>query len=84
MIDWILACEIRRSKSKNINGTVARQMREYLIKLYCAVGEIQKQNENTEAEKLKKQMDEIKRNMSALQEENINLRKKLEMIKKNC
>lgn len=82
MIDWILACEIRRSKSKNINGTVARQMREYLIKLYCAIGEIQKQKENTEAGKLKKEMEDMRRNMTALQEENMNLRRELELIKK--
>lgn len=82
MIDWILACEIRRSKSKNINGTVARQMREYLIKLYCAVGEIQKQKDNSEAEKLREQVENMKKNMIALQKENINLRRELEVIKK--
>lgn len=25
MIEWILACEVKRSKSKNINGILARQ-----------------------------------------------------------
>lgn len=39
MIEWVLACEVKRSKSKNINGTLARQ-REYLIKLYCIIDEI--------------------------------------------
>lgn len=33
MADWILSCEDKRNKSKNINGMVTRQMREYLIKL---------------------------------------------------
>lgn len=80
MIDWILACEIKRSKSRNINGTVARQMREYLIKLYCAVEEIQKQKDETE--KLKKHLDEMKRNTTVLQKENINLKRELELIKR--
>lgn len=57
-------------------------MREYLIKLYCAIGEIQKQKDNTEAEKLKKQMEDMRISMTALQEKNMNLRKELEMIKK--
>lgn len=82
MIDWILACEIRRSKSKNINGTVARQMREYLIKLYCAVGEIQRQKDNSEAEKFKNQLEEMKKNMITLQKKDINLKRELELIKK--
>lgn len=43
MIEWVLSCEIKRQKSKNINGNLARQMREYLIKLYCTIGEVQKQ-----------------------------------------
>lgn len=81
MIDWVLACEIRRSKSKNINGTVARQMREYLIKLYCAIGEIQRQKENNEAKELKKQMENMRMSMMALKEENANLKRELETIK---
>lgn len=45
MAEWVLACEIRRSKSRNINGNVARQMREYLIKLYFSINEIKSQKE---------------------------------------
>lgn len=54
MTKWILACEIRRWKSKNINDILARQMRKYLIKLYCTINEIRNQRENSEAEKLRK------------------------------
>lgn len=57
-------------------------MRKYLIKLYCVIGEIQKQKDNTEAEKLRKQIEDMRINMTVLQEENMNLRKELEMIKK--
>lgn len=82
MIDWILSCEIKRSKCKNINGTIARQMRECLIKLYCAIGEIQRQKDNTETEKLNKQMEDMKIYLNALKEENSALKKELEEIKK--
>lgn len=57
-------------------------MREYLIKLYCAVGEIQKQKDNSEAKKLREQIEDMKKNMIVLQKENINLRRELETIKK--
>lgn len=83
MIEWVLACEIRRQKSKNINGNLARQMREYLIKLFCTINEVQKQKENSEAGKLMKQMEEMKRDMTALREENKKLRSELEHIKNN-
>lgn len=79
--EWVLACEIRRSKSRNINGFVTRQMREYLIKLYCSINEIKSQKENSEAGKLRKQMDEMRNKMEILQEENTNLKKELELIK---
>lgn len=83
MIEWVLSCEIKRQKSKNINGTLTRQMREYLIKLYCTIGEMQKQKEKTEAGELKKQLDEMKKGMLALQEENKKLREELEQVKKS-
>lgn len=57
-------------------------MREYLIKLYCSIGEIQRQKESSEAEKLRKQIDNMKTTMNALKEENMNLRKELDVIKK--
>lgn len=82
MIDWVLACEIKRSKCRNINSTIARQMREYLIKLYCVIGEIQKQQDNSEAEKLKKQVEDMRLSMMAFKEENLNLKKELEIIKR--
>lgn len=56
-------------------------MREYLIRLYCAIGEIQKQKEDSEANELKKQIENMRKNMLALKEENIKLRKELETIK---
>lgn len=76
-----LACEIRRQKSKNINGNLARQMREYLIKLYCTISEVQKQKENTEIRRLIKQMEEMRKGMLALKEENKKLRQELEQLK---
>lgn len=83
LVDWVLVCEIKRQKSKNINGTVTRLMRECLIKIYCAIGELQSQKESTESGKLKKQLDEMKKNMDELYEENRNLRKELEEVKKS-
>lgn len=79
MIDWVLACEIKRKKSRNINGAITRQMRECLIKLYCTIKEIQTQRENAESEKL--QVEEMKRRMEEIQEENVSLRKELEQVK---
>lgn len=86
MINWVLGCEIRRSKSRNINGNTTRQMRECLMKLYCAIGELQRQKDNTETAKLKDQVKEMEDNMQTLREENIGLRKELENIKReaNC
>lgn len=81
MVEWVLGCEIKRQRSRNSNGSVARQMREYLIKLYCTIDEIQKQKDKTEAGKLKKQIDDMRRGMVALQEENKKLRVELEQIK---
>lgn len=81
MINRVLACEIRRSKSRNINGTVARQMREYLIKLYCSIGKIQKQKENTEAEKLKKQMEDMRINILPYKKKIRTLGKNLRWLK---
>lgn len=85
MTEWVLACEIKRDKSKNINGILAMppppQMREHLIKLYCSIREIQSQKENTEAEQLRKQMEDMRKNMKNLQEENKNLKKELEIVK---
>lgn len=81
MIEWVLACEIRRQKSKNINGNLARQMREYLIKLYYTISEVQKQKENTETGKLIKQMEEMRKGMLALKEEKKKLRQELEQLK---
>lgn len=80
MVEWVLTCEIKRKKSKNINGTVTRQMRECLMKLYCTIGELHSQKENVE--KLKRQLEEMKKNMEEVQEENWNLWKKLEEMKK--
>lgn len=56
-------------------------MREYLIRLYCTIGEIQKQKENTETEKFKKQMEEMRRSMAILQEKNKNFRTEVELVK---
>lgn len=81
MVDWILACEIKRKKNRNINGVVTRLMRKYLTKLYCTVGEIQAQKENTESENLRKQLQEMKREMEKIQEENRNFRKELKQVK---
>lgn len=81
MVDWVLECEIKRSKYKNINGNVARQMREYLIKLYCVIGEVQKRQSSSEVDKLKKQMEDMKIYVNALKEENLKLKKELETIK---
>lgn len=58
-------------------------MREYLIKAYCTVGELQSQKEGTETGKLKSQLDEMKKSMNKMQEENKRLRKELEEMKKN-
>lgn len=65
MVDRVLPCEIKRKKSKNINSTVTRQMRECLMKLYCTIGELHSQKENVEcvSEKLKRQLEEMKKNM---------------------
>lgn len=81
MVEWVLACELKRKKSRNINGIVTRQMRECLIKVYCTIGEMQKRKKNTEAERLSKQLDEMKKKMQEIQEENRNLRKELELVK---
>lgn len=71
----------KTKESKNINGNLARQMKEYLIKLFCTVNEVQKQKENSETGKLLKQMEEMKRDMNVLREENKKLRLELENIK---
>lgn len=81
MLEWVLECEIRRQKSKNINGNLARQMREYLIKLYHTIGEIQKQKGNEEYEKILKQVEEMKKSMTVLKEENKQLRQELELLR---
>lgn len=78
-----MACEIKRKKSRNINDTITRQIRECLIKLYCTIGKIQTQRENPESEKVKKQLEEIKKTMVAIQEENKSLRRELEQVKKS-
>lgn len=83
LADWVLSCEIKRQKSKNINGNVTRSMRENLMKIYCAIGEIRNQKESMESSKLKKQLDEMKGNMEEVQKENKELRKELEEIKRN-
>lgn len=56
-------------------------MRECLIRLYCTIGEIQSRKENTEVERLSKQLDEMKKKMEKIQEENRNFRKELELVK---
>lgn len=81
MVDWVLACEIKRKKSRNINGTITRQMRECLSKLYCTIGEIQTQRENPESVKLKKQLEEMKKRMEENQEGNKSLWRELEQVK---
>lgn len=81
MIEWILRCELKRKTSKNINGTVTRQMRECLIKLYCTLGEIQKQKEEMEAVALKKELAVVNKSIAELREENLKLRQELEHIK---
>lgn len=86
MIEWVLSCEIKRQKSKNINGYLTRQMREYLIKfiiLYCTIEEVQKQKDNTETGKIIKQMEEMRKSMLTLKEENRRLRTELEQLKEN-
>lgn len=82
MIDWVLACEIKRAKSRNINGTITRQMRANLIRIYCAIGEIQQQKDNMETEMLRTQLKDIEENIRSIKEENANLRKELEDIKR--
>lgn len=77
MIDWVLTCEVKRKKSKNINGTIARQMRECLIRIYCTIGEIQNCKESTKAERLSKQLDEMKKKME------INRGRKIEISERN-
>lgn len=54
MVEQILRCELKRKSSKNVNGIMTRQMRECLIKLYCTLGEIQKQKEGKKQWLLKK------------------------------
>lgn len=54
MMDWVLSCEINTNKSRNINGTVIRIIRECLIKLYCTFEEIQRQKKGTKKATLKK------------------------------
>lgn len=83
LVDRVLSCEIKRQKSRNINGKVTRLMRENLIKIYCAIGELRSQKESVESGKLKKQLDEMKKNMDEIQEKNKNLRKELEEIKRS-
>lgn len=34
IIEWVLSCEIKRQKSKNINGNLARQMIPHQAILY--------------------------------------------------
>lgn len=56
-------------------------MREYLIKLYHTIGEVQKQKENEETGRIIKQMEEVRKNMAALKEENKQLRQELELLR---
>lgn len=56
-------------------------MREYFIKLYCTLGEIQKQKESAETEELRKHIDDMKASIKILQEENKNLMKEIEQVK---
>lgn len=46
------------------------------------MGELQRQKDVSDAEKLKTQLEEMKRNMNTLQKENVNLKRELELIKK--
>lgn len=56
-------------------------MRECLIKLYCTIGELQTQRENSETGKLRKQLDDMKKRVEEIQEKNRSLRRELKIVR---
>lgn len=69
-----LFCEIKRRSSKNINGTVTRKMREYLICLYHTLEEIKKEDRIISVEK---EFGELKKENQKLREELENIKRRL-------